>query len=192
MQSKCLYLGAKVKLINFKDKIMKKILIGLFIMLNILNAYAITNENKAYDTKEMNEYNFLGSKYYFGDGVKQDKQKAKQLYTKACDGGDANGCYNLGVMSDNGDGATQDKQKAKELYTKSCDAGNMGGCVNLGLMYTTGDGIRQDKQKAKKLFAKACDGGNMGGCKGYKILDSQQSPSNNNATASIKIYKSIY
>ena len=41
-----------------------------------------------------------GYSYDHGDikGGKQDKFKAGELYTKACDGGYAGGCYNLGFM----------------------------------------------------------------------------------------------
>jgi len=44
----------------------------------------------------------------FDDALKAydsgDKQKAVQLYTKACHGNLMIGCYNLGVLYDTGDG----------------------------------------------------------------------------------------
>jgi TPR repeat protein len=92
---------------------------------------------------------------------------------KACDGGYAIGCSNLGSMYLNGDGVRQDKFKAVELYTKACDGRNAGGCSNLGVMYDNGDGVRQDKSKALQLFGKACDMKNEGGCKNYAILKNQ-------------------
>ena len=102
-----------------------------------------------------------------------DKQKTKKLWSKACDGGIMNGCYNLGLLYSNGDGVRQDKQKAAKLYSKACDGGNMNACTNLGKAYYNGIGVRQNKQKAKELFGKACDGGHQGGCKGYRILNEQ-------------------
>ncbi|HHO42486.1 MAG TPA: sel1 repeat family protein [Epsilonproteobacteria bacterium] len=58
--------------------------------------------------------------YETGDGIKQDSFKAAELYQKACDGGNAWGCNNLGFMYHNGDGIIkQDKVKALELYKKS-------------------------------------------------------------------------
>ena len=64
---------------------------------------------------------------------KGDYQKAAQLYQKACDGGDAGGCYNLGVLYADGQGVNQDYQKAAQLYQKTCDSGNAEGCYNLGV-----------------------------------------------------------
>jgi TPR repeat protein len=37
----------------------------------------------------------LANNYYFGDGVKQNKMKAKQLYKKACEQGNKDSCQNL-------------------------------------------------------------------------------------------------
>ncbi|NJM50109.1 MAG: sel1 repeat family protein [Sphingomonadales bacterium] len=49
--------------------------------------------------------------------------KARILYTKACEGGEALGCYNLGVMLDNVEGGSADHAQARSLYTKACEGG---------------------------------------------------------------------
>ncbi|MCI7236814.1 hypothetical protein [Campylobacter sp.] len=36
--------------------------------------------------------------YDNGNGVEKNEQKAAELYKKACDGGNMDGCRNLGVM----------------------------------------------------------------------------------------------
>lgn len=61
---------------------------------------------------------------------KGDYQKAGQLYQKACDGGNADGCYNLGVAYNNGRGVKQDFYTAKQYYGKACDLGLQLGCDN--------------------------------------------------------------
>jgi len=66
--------------------------------------------------------------YNLGQGVKQDYFKAVELFQKACDGGDAAGCYNLGIMYMNGQGVKQDYAKAKELFGKACDMKLQSGC----------------------------------------------------------------
>ena len=111
--------------------------------------------------------------YDNGEGVRQDKFKAVKLYTKACDGGSANGCSDLGAMYDNGEGVRQDKFKAVELYTKACDGGSANGCSNLGAMYDNGEGVKLDKKRALALFGKACDLKSEKGCKNYAILKGQ-------------------
>ena len=59
---------------------------------------------------------------------KGDYQKAAQLCQKACDGGDAKGCYNLGVLYDNGQCVKQNFSTAKQYYGKACDLGLQLGC----------------------------------------------------------------
>ena len=51
-----------------------------------------------------------------------------QLYQKACDGGDMEGCFNLGGAYFNGDGVARDIDKAMKLFQKACDGGDMEGC----------------------------------------------------------------
>ncbi len=77
----------------------------------------------------------LGISYQNGFGVKQDYQKAKELYGKACDGGSMGACFNLGVSYNNGQGVRQDYQKAKGLFKKACDGGDSFGCDMLNLAY---------------------------------------------------------
>ena len=65
---------------------------------------------------------------------KQDYLKAVKLYAKSCDGGDTEGCYNLGVMYLNGQGVKQSNSKARELFGKACDGGHIDGCKNYAIM----------------------------------------------------------
>jgi TPR repeat protein len=37
--------------------------------------------------------------YTYGQGVKQDDFKAKELFGKACDGGDAIGCKSYAILN---------------------------------------------------------------------------------------------
>ncbi len=97
--------------------------------------------------------------------------KAFNLYTKACDGGDAIGCLELGVMYFNGEDIEQDYSKALEFYTKACDGGIAKGCSNLGLMYDKGQGMkRNDLIKAVELYGKACAGGYIKGCYNLGVM----------------------
>ena len=98
---------------------------------------------------------------------KSDYQKAAQLYQKACDGGDALGCHNLGLLYKNGQGVNQDYQKAAQLYQKACDGGNAVGCFSLGFLYQNG----QSFSTAKQYYGKACDLGLRSGCDKYRMLN---------------------
>lgn len=60
----------------------------------------------------------------------QDLQKLQQR----CDSGDAEGCFNLGLMYDEGKVVPKDNRKAVELYRKACYGDNMAGYNNLGVI----------------------------------------------------------
>ncbi len=97
----------------------------------------------------------FGKLYSVGKVVEQDIVKSIDLYTRACDGGDAWGCSGLGVLFKEGIGVLRDF-KAADFYTKECDAGALMSCRNLGSLYEAGDGVKKDEIRATELFAKAC------------------------------------
>ena len=60
-----------------------------------------------------------------------DPGKAAALARKACDGGIAKGCSNLGLLYESGTGVAKDLQQAEELFHKACEGGYDEGCKNL-------------------------------------------------------------
>ena len=131
---------------------MKRILVLLVVLFSIGFSKDLTESGKeAYD--------------------KGDYQKAAQLFQKACDGGEAKGCFYLGFLYQNGQGVRQDYQKAAQLYQKACDSGQAVGCSNLGVSYQNGQGVKQNFSTAKQYFGKACDLGLQLGCDDYKKLN---------------------
>lgn len=54
---------------------------------------------KACDFKVASSCTSLGKQYDKGNGVKQDYQKANELYLKGCDLDDGRACSNLGVKA---------------------------------------------------------------------------------------------
>jgi hypothetical protein len=100
----------------------------------------------------------------------RDYPRVVSLYAKACDGGAAEDCANLGTMYYNGLGVAQDFPRAASLYTKACDAGNAEVCNILGNMYEDGLGVSKDFSHAVSPFTKACDAGNAEGCYSLGIM----------------------
>ena len=72
----------------------------------------------------------------------KDAQEAAKLYRIACNGGEMNGCNNLGVMYVNGTGVVQDVQEAVRFYRTACDGGEMSGCYNLEILCGSQPNIR--------------------------------------------------
>ncbi len=77
----------------------------------------------------------LATSYYI-DG--KDKESI-ELYKKACDMGNADGCMSLGKIYADGFIVKQNYKKAKQLYKKSCTLGNDDSCLlvkNFHLIYS--------------------------------------------------------
>ena len=73
------------------------------------------------------------------------------LLRQACDLGDGEGCYRLGLaLGDTPDGAA--------AYEQACDAGNSFACTNLGYIAQNGEGMRADLDLAARLYKRGCDG----------------------------------
>ena len=146
---------------------MKKFIVLLVCAVVLLVGYIVLDksgiEPPSFDPKKAYEQ---GKAFY--DNKEYDK--AFKSFKKACDGGDMDGCRNLGVMYECGNGVEKNEQKAAELYKKACDGGKMLGCYNLGVMYAKGSGVEKDFGKAAELFKKACDGGDMNGCRNLDII----------------------
>lgn len=112
---------------------------------------------------------------YTDEDVDQYKFKVNELYQIACDGGDSDGCTNLGIRYHLGKGVRKDVFKAFELYKKVCEDGQIGhsrvvACSNLGVMYESGEGVRQDIFKATELYDEACLLNSAHGCNNLGTL----------------------
>jgi len=66
--------------------------------------------------------------YSNGLGVEQNYLKAYLLYKKACDMGNARGCYYLGNLYEK---VSRDFEKAVFYYQKACNMGNKKACQKL-------------------------------------------------------------
>lgn len=97
----------------------------------------------------------VGRRYYFGDGIIQDRKKAVEWQTMAADQGHATAQYVLGLLYSMGEGVSEDKAKAVVLITRSAEQGLAEAQHALGMMYQTGDGVAQDSEKAQEWLSRA-------------------------------------
>lgn len=84
--------------------------------------------------------------------------------TRACDDGNAMGCFNLGSEYSRGTGVTKDDTHAAALYKKACDGGCFPACFSLAISYGNGAGVNRDDAQALFLTRRACDGGFATAC----------------------------
>ena len=93
-----------------------------------------------------------------------EPEQAARLWRVACQGGDALGCTNLGVLHEEGIGMDADFGEAARLYRRGCDGGNAVGCTSLGVLHQEGIGMDADFGEAARLYRQGCDGGDARGC----------------------------
>lgn len=67
--------------------------------------------------------NFLGSAYYWGDGVEQDRVKAAECYLRSAELGNPETQYKIATMYETGDGVEQDLDKAMLWYQQAAEQG---------------------------------------------------------------------
>lgn len=67
--------------------------------------------------------NFVGSAYFWGDGVKADREKAFGYYLISAQKGNPETQYKVGNCYETGEGTAKDMEKAKEWYEKSAAQG---------------------------------------------------------------------
>ena len=73
------------------------------------------------------------------------------LMRQACDLGDPEGCYVVGLK------VSDDKQKVA-AYEQACDGGYSQACTNLGWMVHNAKGVNKDFAAAARLYKRGCDG----------------------------------
>ena len=105
----------------------------------------------------------LGKAYEFGMGTPQVRPVAAILYDEACELGNAEGCYRLGVLDSVAKYGLGGANAALS-YERACDLGSAKGCLALADMLSEGDAISRDIVRAEALFRSVCDAGEVAAC----------------------------
>ena len=93
--------------------------------------------------------------YAHGHGVRQDLNKARELYAQASEAEYAPATYNLGHMCLVGEGGERDPEKAFLLFQKAAEQGLSLAQYSLASLYETGEGTKQDLERAGYWYEKA-------------------------------------
>ena len=108
-----------------------------------------------------------------------DPERARALYERGCEQGDAKACQSGQVEQPAAEeepapavaAAEQPEQISVERSLfDSCRDGDNAACNDLGERHTHGDGVARDYEQAAKLFRRACAGGDMAACTNLGIL----------------------
>jgi TPR repeat protein len=99
----------------------------------------------------------LAGMYFNGyGGLTPSDERAFEYSSRACELGDAAGCYSVGFAYRTGRGVSRDVQVAFKFFKKGCDGGNLFACNSLGVAYENGDGVGRDLARAFELYRKNC------------------------------------
>ena len=132
------------------------------------HATAAALYTKACDAKLAGGCGHLALLHRDGDGVAKDPALAESMAKKECDGGDAFGCYALGIIFETvqrKDGTFHPAADSIVLYDKGCTGGSVDACSALGMLYHSGrGGAPKDKMKAAAALQRGCDLGDRTSC----------------------------
>jgi len=109
--------------------------------------------------------NEAGRSYELGNGVARSGIAANTFYRKACDLGDANGCYNAAYLLENGLAGRQDAGCALALYRRACEEWkHAASCMGAGKLYKGTFGVPRDDARSREAFERACAAGHNAAC----------------------------
>jgi FOG: TPR repeat, SEL1 subfamily len=94
----------------------------------------------------------LGSLYFSGNAVEQDKQHAIELWTLSAQKGLKVAQYGLGKAYYDGNGVKISKSNALKWWKKAAEQGDEKAMYALGIMYRDGEGVPVDLTKVFELW----------------------------------------
>jgi len=123
---------------------------------------------KACEAKVAGGCGHLALLHRFGEGVAADPALAESMARTACDGGDAFGCYAVGIVLETvagPDGNARPPADAIAAYDKGCTGGSVDACNALGMLHHHGrGGAPKDPVKAAAALTRGCELGDTMSC----------------------------
>lgn len=103
----------------------------------------------------------LGTLYYYGDGVRQDTEKALHWFKLAASNNVPGAMNFLGIIFSEGEGVVVDKARSIQWFEVAAKFGDFHASSNLGSRYLNGtSGVKQDYAKAFLHLRRASELGN--------------------------------
>ena len=107
-----------------------------------------------------------GMKYYNGDGVKENKYEAFQLFKTAAENGHAEAQFAVATFYEEGgwkDVVEEDTDEALKWLKLSAEKGNAKAQFELGRHYDMGKGVEEDEKMALRYYKMSADNGCLDG-----------------------------
>ncbi len=106
------------------------------------------------------KYN-IGTMYYKGEGVKQNKKEAAEWLRKAAEEGFARAQFALSAMNFSGDGIEQNIPEGVKWMRKAAEKGFAEAQFRLGMMYINGDNVEKNRETGVMWVKKAARQGHV-------------------------------
>ncbi|MDR1120258.1 MAG: SEL1-like repeat protein [Dysgonamonadaceae bacterium] len=154
--------GASPKSQTNKSTILSKLFLAILCAFALSNAiFAQTLEELETKAKQGNAeaQHTLGVRYFQGDGVKKDYEKAVSWYEKAANQGYASAQLSLAQCYGMGRGVNKDHYQAFYWLKKAAEQGNKIAQNSVGYFYENGQGVTQDYNQAEVWYQKAAEQG---------------------------------
>ena len=118
----------------------------------------------------------FGLKYFNGNGVPEDYQKAVEWYRKAAEQGDEMAQWFLGGMYDEGKGVPKDINQALLWYAKAAEQGSSRAQFRLGDIFGEGQGVPKNDMVAYSWYSLATTQGDVIALKKRDFIAEKLSP----------------
>lgn len=121
-----------------------------------LKNVALEKINEMVDTGDAEAINELAYRYFYGEGIEKNYEKAFELWANASLMGDIKATYNVALCFLNGEGTNKDEKQAFNMLNKLAnEKDHVKSIFYLGEIYHFGLGVDIDYEKAMFYYKKA-------------------------------------
>ena len=111
------------------------------------------------------------TKYTIAQPLHQNFKQNFAVFSKACERGVPEACYEVGIMYRDGEGVSRNLPKAVEYLKTACGSGDYEACGALGDIYNNGgQGVTANATKALNYYQTACSHNIYGACFSLGVL----------------------
>ena len=111
-----------------------------------------------------------------GDAASAEVDRARELFRKACNGGHAEACHNLGTSYLHGDAAPDDRQTGQRYHERACKLDHSGSCLRLAMEHLSGALLERDLARSIDYMQRACDLGIEPACEQVQLMRTTEAP----------------
>jgi len=134
------------------------VIAALFVFVIVLSIVSYSHSVENDNAEELFQ---LGKKYFNGESVDKDEEKAFSCFRKAADDGHVEAQYILGLVYCSGSGVEKDPMEGLRWVEKAAEKGNVNAQFHLAECYCRGEIVKTDYAKTAFWLNKAAEKGHV-------------------------------